>query len=1110
MRHSVNLPPTPDVRDEQAKEPNIQEIINTKLIESGEKERLMELLRERPTDSGWKDEMKSPGRFMSTEHMVSVTAEKPRLGNREWSLVGAHSKYKRHGVSAIRDFPPGCGPNAMLTGPKMNEEVSCGITGVGSGQMVGGLPEVEVEENVVDEQKDEEIACSDRVENSELMDLEHGGVNNLGQDAPLQELNVETCKSSQDVPSKSLVGELLHETHNASEDSTLVVANAISTECLDFKGKPKALDAENVVEQTCGETCSRPHYPIPSNLVWKERKYPPRRRISAIRDFPPGCGPNVAGNVVIDGLKVAIQVDKHLSGANREAENCDDIVRSVVNDVREHFKDGDALHSETNDYVYEETNDHLEAEFKFSKVSPSEMIVTPIQINRASADTEPRRKTEGSNHKLVDSTSRKPGSSTKGERDENLEDILHQKKEAYTKDKKIKRKLTSISGSDTLLQAHRMAIVDDLKDAVVVQGLMAAPSSPWRPGRVAAKSIPAASSRKGNRAKMGNSTRNKISKLMVSEKQDDIENSRWKLVENISLVTEKDAHEGAGQLVLGDEMDSSEDDDEKRNSFQLVSRSHNYNLSLPPSGATSSSDKGSRRQVRETLRLFQAVVRKLTQEEESKRKGKGTTGTRVDQIASKILKDGGKYVNTGKPIIGPVPGVEVGDEFHYRVELMIVGLHRPSMAGIDSVKKGQMLLATSIVASGRYDNEVENSDVLIYAGQGGTKTGDKEPEDQKLERGNLALKNSIDEKNYVRVIRGYREMKSSDNADVRGKMVATYTYDGLYTVEHYWPEVGPYGKIIFKFELKRLPGQPELAWKEVKKSNKFKERPGRCVDDITGGKEAFPISAVNTIDNEKPPAFTYIRKMIFPDWYSPVLPKGCDCVSGCSDSAQKCACIVKNGGEIPYNCNGAIVEAKSLVYECGPSCKCPSACHNRVGQHGIKFQLEIFKTESRGWGVRSLSSIPSGSFICEYIGELLEDKEAEQRTGNDEYLFDIGQNYDDQGLRDGVSTLMPDSSAASSSGVVEEGYTIDAAKYGNVARFINHSCNPNLYAQNVLYDNDDKRFPHIMLFAAENIPPLQELTYHYNYTIDQVRDVNGNIKVKNCYCGSSDCTGRMY
>ncbi|GAB4857672.1 hypothetical protein Ancab_015578 [Ancistrocladus abbreviatus] len=147
------------------------------------------------------------------------------------------------------------------------------------------------------------------------------------------------------------------------------------------------------------------------------------------------------------------------------------------------------------------------------------------------------------------------------------------------------------------------------------------------------------------------------------------------------------------------------------------------------------------------------------------------------------------------------------------------------------------------------------------------------------------------------------------------------------------------------------------------------------------------------------------------------------------------------------------------------------------------FSLKSLKL-SREVGVRSLSCIPSGGFICEH-------------TATATMLFQKD------------STFMPDVPSISSE-VVEEDFTIDAAKYGNVGRFINHSCSPNLHAQNVLYDNDDRRIPHIMLFAAENIPPLQELAYHYNYTMDQVHDFDGNIKKKNCYCGSSEYTGRMY
>ncbi|CAD5320411.1 unnamed protein product [Arabidopsis thaliana] len=194
------------------------------------------------------------------------------------------------------------------------------------------------------------------------------------------------------------------------------------------------------------------------------------------------------------------------------------------------------------------------------------------------------------------------------------------------------------------------------------------------------------------------------------------------------------------------------------------------------------------------------------------------------------------------------------------------------------------------------------------------------------------------------------------------------------------------------FKLRRIPGQPELPWKEVAKSKKSEFRDGLCNVDITEGKETLPICAVNNLDDEKPPPFIYTAKMIYPDWCRPIPPKSCGCTNGCSKS-KNCACIVKNGGKIPYY-DGAIVEIKPLVYECGPHCKCPPSCNMRVSQHGIKIKLEIFKTESRGWGVRSLESIPIGSFICEYAGELLEDKQAESLTGKDEYLFDLGDEDD--------------------------------------------------------------------------------------------------------------------
>lgn len=52
-------------------------------------------------------------------------------------------------------------------------------------------------------------------------------------------------------------------------------------------------------------------------------------------------------------------------------------------------------------------------------------------------------------------------------------------------------------------------------------------------------------------------------------------------------------------------------------------------------------------------------------------------------------------------------------------------------------------------------------------------------------------------------------------------------------------------------------------------------------------------------------------------------------------------------------------------------------------------------------------------------------------------------------------------------------YCIDAGSIGNFARFINHSCEPNLFVQCVLSSHNDVKLAKVTLFAADTILPLQ-------------------------------------
>ncbi|XP_063236044.1 histone-lysine N-methyltransferase SETDB1-B isoform X2 [Bacillus rossius redtenbacheri] len=83
-------------------------------------------------------------------------------------------------------------------------------------------------------------------------------------------------------------------------------------------------------------------------------------------------------------------------------------------------------------------------------------------------------------------------------------------------------------------------------------------------------------------------------------------------------------------------------------------------------------------------------------------------------------------------------------------------------------------------------------------------------------------------------------------------------------------------------------------------------------------------------------------------------------------------------------------------------------------------------------------------------------------------------------------------------------YVMDAKITGNIGRYINHSCSPNVFVQNVFVDTHDLRFPWVAFFAINHIRAGSELTWDYNYDIGSVPG-----KELTCLCGSKDCRGRL-
>ncbi|KAH8391005.1 hypothetical protein KR215_003386, partial [Drosophila sulfurigaster] len=86
----------------------------------------------------------------------------------------------------------------------------------------------------------------------------------------------------------------------------------------------------------------------------------------------------------------------------------------------------------------------------------------------------------------------------------------------------------------------------------------------------------------------------------------------------------------------------------------------------------------------------------------------------------------------------------------------------------------------------------------------------------------------------------------------------------------------------------------------------------------------------------------------------------------------------------------------------------------------------------------------------------------------------------------------------------EAPYIMDAKTTGNLGRYFNHSCAPNLFVQNVFVDTHDLRFPWVAFFSANYIRSGTELTWNYNYEVGVVPG-----KVLYCQCGASNCRIRL-
>ncbi|KAJ1963574.1 hypothetical protein IWQ62_003171 [Dispira parvispora] len=164
-------------------------------------------------------------------------------------------------------------------------------------------------------------------------------------------------------------------------------------------------------------------------------------------------------------------------------------------------------------------------------------------------------------------------------------------------------------------------------------------------------------------------------------------------------------------------------------------------------------------------------------------------------------------------------------------------------------------------------------------------------------------------------------------------------------------------------------------------------------------------------------------------------------------------------------------------------------CPNRAIQNSQPFpHVEVFKTRDRGWGVRATQSITKGTFIAEYVGEVISAPIEHLRSLTYDqlnllYVFQLDLGFEP----------LPDGNNESPM------LYVDALYYCNVSRFINHSCESNLSRVTFFINYRDRMWQRLAFFSRRAIEEGEELTINYHCT----------TSTWTCKCGAPNCQSRQ-
>ncbi|KAK6542534.1 histone methyltransferase set2 [Orbilia ellipsospora] len=196
--------------------------------------------------------------------------------------------------------------------------------------------------------------------------------------------------------------------------------------------------------------------------------------------------------------------------------------------------------------------------------------------------------------------------------------------------------------------------------------------------------------------------------------------------------------------------------------------------------------------------------------------------------------------------------------------------------------------------------------------------------------------------------------------------------------------------------------------------------------------------------------------------------------SGQEEELMSCDCRPEFSDGANHACARDCINAETFVECVDGDSNCGGQCRNQRFQRKEYANVSVIQTEMKGYGLRANVPMEPGTFIYEYIGEVI--NEAQFRKRREQYgKEDIKHFY-----------FMS----------IKVGEYIDATKRGCLARFCNHSCNPNCMVEKWVVGGKLR----MGIFAKVKIEAGEELTFDYN--VDRY-----GADPQKCFCGEPNCIG---